>query len=240
MRGQVSVVELLRAVLDKTGYMAAISALPDGSRRRVNVEKLLEAARRSVHAGLSDYSTYLEQLLKAEPREGEAPLEAVGVVRLMTVHRSKGLEFPIVVLPDMARKSPPLTRKWLAHRTSGIGLQLRDATGEWQKPLAFHIAAYEEACMEQAERERLLYVALTRAADYLIMSGPAPNNDKDGEDWLSRLIHTQGWTWAAGGPPPGTYGALHVLWHQASHDEQKQKEDQVGKQQDGNRDEECK
>jgi ATP-dependent helicase/nuclease subunit A len=213
IRGQVSVVELLRAILDKTGYMATISGLPDGSRRRVNVEKLLEAARRSVHAGLSDYSTYLEQLLKAEPREGEAPLEAEGVVRLMTVHRSKGLEFPIVVLPDMARKSPPRREKWLAHRGSGIALRLRGETGDWEKPLAFHLAEYEEARMERAEHERLLYVALTRARDYLMMSGPAPNSGKDGNDWLSRLIHTQGWTWAKGGPPPGTHGALQVFWH---------------------------
>ncbi len=213
IRGQVSVVELLRAILDKTGYMATISGLPDGNRRRVNVEKLLEAARRSVHAGLSDYSTYLEQLLKAEPREGEAPLEAEGVVRLMTVHRSKGLEFPIVVLPDMARKSPPRREKWLAHRGSGIALRLRGETGDWEKPLAFHLAEYEEARMERAEHERLLYVALTRARDYLMMSGPAPNSDKDGNDWLSRLIHTQGWTWAKGGPPSGTHGALQVFWH---------------------------
>lgn len=211
MRGQVTVVELLRAILAKTGYLATISGLQHGDRRRANVEKLLEAARRSVHAGLSDFSLYLEHLLRAGPREGEAPLEAEGSVRLMTIHASKGLEFPMVVLPDLGRRSHSRQDLWMAHPQYGVALRLRSATGEWQKPLAYNLATYEEQRMEQAERERLLYVALTRAKDYLILSGPAAKRDDD--SWLSSLLRVHGWSWADGGPPEGTHDEMDVWWH---------------------------
>ncbi|MFP4436968.1 MAG: UvrD-helicase domain-containing protein [Chloroflexaceae bacterium] len=209
LRGQVTVVELLRAALAATGYPATISGLHDGERRRANVEKLLEAARRAGSGGLSAFSAYLDALLRQEPREGEAPLEAAGSVQLMTVHRSKGLEFPIVVLPDLGRRSPPQTAKWLARRTYGAAVQLRGATGDWEKPIAYQLALAEERRMERAERERLLYVALTRVRDYLLLSGSAAK--QSGDDWLSRLLVALGTPWEAGGPAAGTYAALQVF-----------------------------
>jgi ATP-dependent exoDNAse (exonuclease V) beta subunit len=209
LRGRVTVVELLRAALAATGYLATISGLHDGERRRANVEKLLEAARRAGSGGLSTFSAYLDALLRQEPREGEAPLEAAGSVQLMTVHRSKGLEFPIVVLPDLGRRSPPQTAKWLARRAYGAAVQLRGATGDWEKPIAYQLALAEERRMERAERERLLYVALTRVRDYLLLSGPAAK--QSGDDWLSRLLVALGTPWEAGGPAAGTYAALQVF-----------------------------
>jgi len=209
LRGRVTVVELLRAALAATGYLATISGLHDGERRRANVEKLLEAARRAGSGGLSAFSAYLDALLRQEPREGEAPLEAAGSVQLMTVHRSKGLEFPIVVLPDLGRRSPPQTAKWLARRTYGAAVQLRGATGDWEKPIAYQLALAEERRMERAERERLLYVALTRVRDYLLLSGPAAR--QSGDDWLSQLLIALGTPWEAGGPAAGTYAALRVF-----------------------------
>lgn len=210
LRGRVTVVELLRAALAQTGYLATISGLPDGERRRVNVEKLLEAARRVGSGGLGVFRVYLDNLLQAESREGEAPLEATGSVQLMTVHRSKGLEFPIVVLPDLGRKPPPQKAPWLARRPYGLALQLRDATGEQEPTVAYQLALAEERQMEQAERERLLYVALTRARDYLLLSGPAAR--KSGEDWLSRLMCAAGWPWEGGGPAAGTAGCVQVFY----------------------------
>ncbi len=209
LRGRVTVVELLRAALAATGYLATISGLHDGERRRANVGKLLEAARRAGSGGLSAFSAYLDALLRQEPREGEAPLEAEGSVQLMTVHRSKGLEFPIVVLPDLSRRSPPQTAKWLARRAYGAAVQLRGTTGDWEKPVAYQLALAEERRMERAERERLLYVALTRVRDYLLLSGPVAK--QSGDDWLSRLLVALGTPWEAGGPAAGTYAALQVF-----------------------------
>ncbi len=207
-RGQLTVVELLRTALVETGYMATISSLPDGERRCVNVEKLVEAARRTGGGGLSAFSAYLESLLLAESREGEAPLETQGSVRLMTIHRSKGLEFPIVVLPDLGRRGRSHKDIWLARRAYGLALQLRNETSEWQKPVAYQLALAQEQRMERAERERLLYVALTRARDYLLLSGAAAKHT--GEDWLSQLVQVLGQPWESGGPEGGRYGELQV------------------------------
>jgi ATP-dependent helicase/nuclease subunit A len=212
MRARLTVPELLRECLARTGYLATISGLEDGARRRVNVEKLIEAARLAGGSGLRNFRDYLDTLLKAETREGEAPLEAEGSVRLMTVHRSKGLEFPIVVLPDMGRSTRGRFEPWLARRAYGLALQLRDERGEAETSAAYELARAEEARMERAERERLLYVALTRAKDYLMLSGPVGN--KSGDDWLSRLVTALGSPWEAGGPPEGAMPPLTIFRHE--------------------------
>ncbi|GAB4108914.1 MAG: hypothetical protein OHK0022_61200 [Roseiflexaceae bacterium] len=198
--GRIAVVEALRAALGATGYLATIAGLPDGERRRVNVEKLLEVARRTGGADLATFSAYLEDLLRQEAREGEAPLEGEHTVRLMTVHRAKGLEFPVVVLPDLGREALLLQPLALAGRSYGLALKLRDGP-DWLQPLAYRLARAEEARMERAERERLAYVALTRARDYLILAGPA--RERSGDDWLSWLLAALGWPWEQGGPPAG-------------------------------------
>ena len=212
LRGRVPTVDLLRVALRDTGYLATVSGLRDGERRRVNVEKLLEAARRAGAAGLATFGAYLEDVLRLEAREGEAPLEGGGAVRLMTVHRSKGLEFPIVALPDAAREAPPRRNAWLARREYGLAIKLRDGA-EWVQPTAYRIALAAEQQMERAERERLAYVALTRAQDHLILAGPA--REGSGDDWLSWLLAALGWSWEQGGPPAGRHavadGTLEAL-----------------------------
>jgi ATP-dependent helicase/nuclease subunit A len=211
IRGQQTVVELLRRALAMTGYLATISGLHEGERRRANVEKLLHVARRMGSTGLGSFTGYLDRLLQTEPREGQAPLEAEGSVRLMTVHASKGLEFPVVVLPDLGRNPPNQRHFCIARRACGVALRLRSETGEWSSPAAYQAAWWEEQRMERAERERLLYVALTRARDYLILSGPVAR--KSGENWLSYLLQALGVPWEEGGPPPGSHGAMEVWWH---------------------------
>ena len=211
LRGRLTVVELLRAALDRTGYLAVISALEDGERRRANVEKLLAAARLAGARGLRAFSEYLELLLRVEAREGDAPLEAHGAVRLMTVHRSKGLEFPIVALPDLGRAPPPPRERWLARRAYGLALQVRDPADERRLPVAFLLARRAEGQLERAERERLLYVALTRARDYLILSGSVQSKSDDG--WHAALAAALGYPWEEGGPPAGALGPLVVVRH---------------------------
>ncbi|NJL03809.1 MAG: UvrD-helicase domain-containing protein [Chloroflexaceae bacterium] len=205
LRGRLTVVELLRTALMRTGYLAVLSALPDGAQRCVNVEKLIEAIRRTDTADLRAYTEYLRQLLEAAPREGAAPLEAEGSVRLMTVHASKGLEFPMVVLPDLSRTNPPLRSVWLAHASYGLAVCLHDAAGELQKPQIWQRALAREQQMQHAEQERLFYVALTRASDYLILSGKALQP----RGWLHLLGRGLGDANFAT-LPAGAYGAMQV------------------------------
>jgi ATP-dependent helicase/nuclease subunit A len=211
LRGQVAVVELLRAALERTGYLATVSALDDGERRRANIEKLLSAARLSGARGLSAFSEYLTRLLRAETREGEAPLEAQGAVRLMTIHRSKGLEFPIVALPDLGRGPLAHRERWLAGRAFGLAVSLREGGESEGQPTALLLARRAEDQMERAERERLLYVALTRAQDYLLLSGPAQK--KAGPSWIAQVAAALDHPWEAGGPPRGGLGAIYVFRH---------------------------
>ena len=98
--GRVTIAELLRLALEATGYLAVLTGLPDGKRRRGNVEKLIDKAETSGRITLGAFTEYLKDMSENEVREGEAALESEGAVQLMTVHKSKGLEFPLVVLVD--------------------------------------------------------------------------------------------------------------------------------------------
>jgi ATP-dependent helicase/nuclease subunit A len=88
---------------------------------------------------------------------------------------------------------------------------MRDELGETVQPTAYQMALHEEQRMEQAERERLLYVALTRARDYLILSGATARLGADA--WLSRLLAALGYPPESGGIPAGVYGPLQVWQH---------------------------
>ncbi|MFW5708587.1 MAG: UvrD-helicase domain-containing protein [Chloroflexota bacterium] len=91
LSGRVTIAELLHEALAQTGYLAVLTGLPDGARRRGNVEKLIEKAEISERVTLGEFSRYLEDLSAREVREGEAAVDAGNAVTLMTVHASKGL-----------------------------------------------------------------------------------------------------------------------------------------------------
>lgn len=202
MAGRLPMTVLLREALRATGYMATLSGLRNGDQRRANVEKLIEAARRAGAQSVTTLREYLDSMLRQQVREGEAPLEGDDVVRIMTVHRAKGLEFPVVVLPDLSREGIANRETLLTDRELGLALKLRK-NGEWVQPAAHRLAQQSDQHMERAERERLAYVAMTRAKDYLILAGSTRKSS--GNDWLSWLNHALGWPWEAGGPQAGVH-----------------------------------
>jgi len=193
LSGRITISELLRLALAKTNTLAILTGLPDGARRRGNIEKLLQLAESSGKITLGKFTQYLDDLTAREVREGEALLEAGNALRLMTVHASKGLEFPLVVLADASWErgggDAPLL---LADREHGLSCQLYDAaTNKYQKGFAHRRNARLQSLKEAAERKRLLYVAATRAQDYLLICGQV-SLTKEGQwtarGWLRQLL----------------------------------------------------
>lgn len=191
--GRVAISDLLRRALTMTNYAAVLTGLPDGDRRRGNVEKLLQLAQNSGKISLGKFSQYLSDLTAREAREGEAPLEAGDAIRLMTAHASKGLEFPLVILADASWE-----RGWagapalLADAENGLSCQVYDAASNKDVNRFAHRRSHElQKLKESEERKRLLYVAATRAQDYLIISGQARQNRQGfwtSGGWLKQLI----------------------------------------------------
>jgi ATP-dependent helicase/nuclease subunit A len=171
--GRMTVAELLVEALDLTGYVAALTGLADGARRRGNVEKLITLARASGRVSLGAFLDYARELTAREVREGEAALEVEGAVTIMSVHASKGLEFPVVVLADAAW-TRGAAREPAFRIEAGIGTacKLPEIDPDDKRPtFAGEIAKMQAERRDLAERRRLLYVGATRAQDYLIVSG---------------------------------------------------------------------
>jgi len=167
----------LRHVLDRTGYEAVLLSQFLGVQKAANVRKLVDMAddfsgRRP--ASLRAFVGHLLEVQHQRAREGEALLQAegAGAVTLLTIHKSKGLEFPIVFIPQMSKKQNVQPPSLYLHRDLGLAVKTLDEEtgGQWEPPMAcaIKLRVREE---EAAEHARLLYVALTRARDYLVLCG---------------------------------------------------------------------
>ncbi|NWG17095.1 MAG: UvrD-helicase domain-containing protein [Chloroflexi bacterium] len=218
LAGRVTIAELLREILTRTGYLAILTTLPDGARRRGNVEKLVEKAYASGQVMLGAFSQYLSDLSDREAREGEAAVETVGAVTLMTVHGSKGLEFPLVILADASweRGSSRGGQIVMLDPHYGLTCKAYDTTADkLDSPSAHQMAENRQKQRDAAERKRLLYVAATRAQDYLLVTGQAsPSSDGQWKmkGWL-------GWLWEGLGLvelPPQTITLDHYPWGSVS------------------------
>ena len=160
------VAELLKKIVDATGYRAILAA--SHIRLWRNLDKLLQDAHTSGLVRVRGFFEYLRTLREVGAREGEAPAEALGAVRLMTIHKAKGLEFEVVVLADISRK--PLGRAELAYLLPETGPAFRFDRLEGS-PLIYNLAKYIDQQQSQEEENRILYVAATRARERLILSG---------------------------------------------------------------------
>jgi ATP-dependent helicase/nuclease subunit A len=160
------VAELLKKIVDATDYRAILAA--SHIRLWRNLDKLLQDAHTSGLVRVRGFFEYLRTLRDVGAREGEAPAEALGAVRLMTIHKAKGLEFEVVVLADISRK--PLARAELAYLLPETGPAFRFDRLEGS-PLIYNLAKYLDQQQSQEEENRILYVAATRARERLILNG---------------------------------------------------------------------
>lgn len=184
LAGRVNVAEVIKRFFDLTAYRALLSAAPGGTRLRRNVDKLLADAHRSRLVSLSEFLDYVQTLRDVGAREGEAPVEAEGAVQLMTIHKAKGLEFPVVVIADAASEHHGGSDSVLLDEQLGLLIDLVEADGA--RPVLWRLGQLNEIAKADAEDKRLLYVALTRAREKLIISGHVKRTTKG-------LLSLHGW-----------------------------------------------
>ncbi|GAB4504812.1 MAG: hypothetical protein Fur0043_18060 [Anaerolineales bacterium] len=168
LAGRAPAAVVLKRFLDLTHYRAILASHPNGARMIRNVEKLLADAHRSRLVSLTDFLAYVQTLRDIGLREGEAPADASssGTVQLMTIHKAKGLQFPLVVVADAAYEPPRARDKVLL--TPRLLLDLREDDFH---ATAWQLAVQAEDDLNAAEDARLLYVAATRAKEKLLLSG---------------------------------------------------------------------
>ncbi len=200
-----SLADLIWTVYRETGFFDYVGALPGGAARQANLRALYDRARQyeaTAFRGLFRFLRYLELLREGGQDLGPAPVlaESEDVVRVMSIHQSKGLEFPVVILADLGRRfhMPDLQRDVLFHQDLGLGAYFVDPDARVSYPTVGWHVLREKLYREQlAEELRILYVAMTRARERLILTGS-----------VSRLPQALfRWNLAAGseaGPLPGT------------------------------------
>jgi ATP-dependent helicase/nuclease subunit A len=180
------VAELLWAVYEQTGYLAFNAGLSNGEQRQANLIELHDRARQFAtfrRQGLTRFLAFLEKL-KKDSDLGQASIasEADDVVRIMSIHKSKGLEFPVVFLPDLGKaiNQQDSQGSILLDRSAGIGLQVVDEHRQIRYPsLAWTVVQQRIRQQTLAEELRVLYVAMTRAKEHLILMGTTAEDAVD-------------------------------------------------------------
>ena len=192
------VTDLLWDIYESQDYVNYVGAMPNGLVRRANVLALYDRAKGYEASGFRGLFRFLRFVESLRDSNQDMPLanvvsEADNVVRVMTIHKSKGLEFPVVFLSGMQKKfnMMDLRSELLIDKNAGLGLKgyFTDIRVSFPTMPWFYVKDVKEAALK-AEEQRILYVALTRARDKLFMTGFVKGfkNSKGGLSTLGELI----------------------------------------------------
>ncbi len=195
---QLPLADAIQAILADSGYLTFCSGLADGEQRVANLRELhrraelFEASTQSL--GLGRFRHFLETLQnESDLGQPSVAVEGDQAVRVMTIHRSKGLEFPVVFVPDLGKRHNlrSCAGSILVDRDAYVGLLVADEERRVRYPSLAHVMAKETIRIQSlAEEMRVLYVAATRACERLILIGTISN--KETQAWQARFASHQG------------------------------------------------
>ena len=187
-----SVYELLRKIYKESGYYDYMASMPAGEKRKANLDILLQQSiefESHGHSGIFGFTYYIESLQKSDIDFGEASIqdENTNAVRIMTIHKSKGLEFPVVFVAGMGKRFNMMDARkaTIIDGEHGVGCDYINLSMRVCKPSLFKRYIANAMVLENlAEELRVLYVALTRAKEKLYITGAV----KDASTVLKRWI----------------------------------------------------
>jgi ATP-dependent helicase/nuclease subunit A len=187
--------DLIWLIYRDTGYYDFVGGLPGGSQRQANLRALHNRAQQyesTTFRGLFLFLRFIERIRQEGRDLGTARIlsEKENVVRIMSIHKSKGLEFPVVFLAGLNRKFnlSDLTKDMLFHKELGVGSQLVDTALRVSYPTPAKLAIKYKLKMENlAEEMRILYVAMTRAREKLVLVGSTRNLEQSARKWCTQV-----------------------------------------------------
>ncbi len=191
-KDRVRICELIELAMSLTGYDATLLAEFLGERKLANLNKVIEQSRRFERDGAFDLADFIAELTEFVARQPKEPLAATfsedtDVVRLMTIHQAKGLEFPIVFVPDLGRASDSRADRVCFDAELGPLVQSSSEADGKRSVSGYELWRFLEQQEDLAEAYRLFYVATTRAADYLVLSHGGTHPGEPRGNWMQLL-----------------------------------------------------
>lgn len=191
--------EFLWYLYTKTGYFAYVGALPGGSQRQANLKILFERAKQfeeTSFKGIFNFINFISKLKKSNTDMGSAKTlgENANVVRIMSIHKSKGLEFPVVICSGMGKNfnNQDFRKSILYHHDLGYGPELVDYNRRISYPSIAKEALKSRINIENLSEEmRVLYVAFTRPKEKLIITGSSRDINKSINSWSNGIDSKQ-------------------------------------------------
>lgn len=194
--------ELIWHIYTVTGYYDFVGGVPGGRQRQANLRALYDRARgyeSTSFRGLFRFLRFIERIDEEGKDLGEAPAlsEQEDVVRMMTIHKSKGLEFPVVIIGGMSKEFQFVRglgkKPYLLDKDLGFATKFIDPVKRITYPTLYYTALKLSSKNKQmAEEMRVLYVAMTRAKEKLVMIGNVKDSDKEVKKWEQVMDH-EGW-----------------------------------------------
>ena len=189
--------DLIWQIYGETGYYELVGGMPGGGQRQANLRALYDRARQYENTSYRGLLRFLRFVEKLRERGGDLGVaralgEQEDVVRVMTIHKSKGLEFPVVFIAGLGKQfnQQDLRRDFLLHKSLGFGPRFLDTDLKVSYPTLPHLALREKLRLELlAEEMRILYVALTRAEERLYLVAGVKDMDREARKWALALPH---------------------------------------------------